>query len=374
MKSASVSLGPSHLRNPHVADFEQNSHEVTSNETLGFERIFVLNLPSRPDRRDSMSLAAAYIGLEVEFVNGVDQFDNKVLPPGEIIDAPTWITSKVSFSDIIGGAHLTLDSIVERKVTSALVLEDDIDWDIRIKSQMATFAKAAKSLTVPRRPVGSQLDETYPSPDTDQGQNDLDLDDCPAMEPTDSPYGDTSIWDVLWVGHCGCRFPRAGDLGTPRSRIVISNDKTVPEHRHLDMEFGTDELLKEYPVHTRVVSRARTNTCSLAYGVSQAGARRLLYELGIHKMNAPFDLMLRSICDGGDDREPGTCITVQPQLFQHHRPMGLRVGFSDINNNGDGFNDRASTANIRWSTRVNFLKLQNDARDYIDSFEDTAAD
>jgi hypothetical protein len=32
--------------------------------------------------------------------------------------------------------NLTSRSIVEQNITSALVMEDDIDWDIRIKSQM----------------------------------------------------------------------------------------------------------------------------------------------------------------------------------------------------------------------------------------------
>lgn len=37
--------------------------------------------------------------------------------------------------------------------------------------------------------------------------------------------------------------------------------------------------------------------CTFAYGVTQAGARKILYELGIQQMNDPFDLMLRDFCD-----------------------------------------------------------------------------
>ena len=32
-----------------------------------------------------MSLAAAYTGLEIEYVDGVTQFENKTLPPGGLV-------------------------------------------------------------------------------------------------------------------------------------------------------------------------------------------------------------------------------------------------------------------------------------------------
>lgn len=46
-----------------------------------FQKIFVIGLASRTDRRDSMSLAAAYTGLDIEYVDGVTAFDDKALPP-----------------------------------------------------------------------------------------------------------------------------------------------------------------------------------------------------------------------------------------------------------------------------------------------------
>ena len=38
---------------------------------LQFEKIFVIGLPSRTDRRDGMALSAALTNIEVEFVDGV---------------------------------------------------------------------------------------------------------------------------------------------------------------------------------------------------------------------------------------------------------------------------------------------------------------
>jgi hypothetical protein len=47
-----------------------------------FQKMFVIGLPSRTDRRDSMSLAAAYTGLKIEYVDGVTDVEAKTLPPG----------------------------------------------------------------------------------------------------------------------------------------------------------------------------------------------------------------------------------------------------------------------------------------------------
>jgi hypothetical protein len=41
---------------------------------------------------------------------------------------------------------------------------------------------------------------------------------------------------------------------------------------------------------------------------------------------------------------------------------------------GGGVNDRATTANIRWSVRLNFEKLVSGAKDWVDSYPDTTAD
>jgi hypothetical protein len=254
-------------------------------------------------------------------------------------------------------------------------LEDDIDWDIRIKSQTTEFARASQLLVQPLPQTSDQeqyLDPTYPRPTEEQEYTDFMLDEHSISQPTNSPYGDLSRWDLLWLGHCGCRFPRASDLNAPLGRVVIANDTTVPEHKDLNMELGNNELLAQYPDHTRVVSRAHVNSCSLAYGVSQPGARKLLYELGVHRMSDAYDIMLRFVCDGVDGRQQATCLTVQPQLFQHHRPAGSRAGFSDISDHGGGYNERATTDNIRWSVRVNFPKLINGETDYTDSYPDAA--
>ena len=260
--------------------------------------------------------------------------------------------------------------MIEQNVTSALILEDDADWDIRIKYQMRDFAKALRLLIQPLSGTLDQfLDSTYPQPKGDQKPQDFDIRKDVTSEPSTSPYGDIDRWDLFWTGHCGSRFPRASDQNVPLGRAVINDDETVPEPQHIMMQFGDSELVHTYPAHARVVSRARMNTCTVGYRISLPGARRLLYELSVNKMTGPTDMMLRAVCDGVEDRPIHTCLTVQPQLFQHHRPVGYYSSFSDISDHGTDYNEKAFTRNVRWSTRVNFRKLVDGSTDYIDLFK-----
>lgn len=258
---------------------------------------------------------------------------------------------------------------MEQNISSALILEDDADWSISIKSQMRDFAKASRLLVQPLNGTkDTYLDPTWPHPSSiQQGYTNFDMNDTATGEPTSSPYGDLDRWDLFWLGHCGCRFPEASDQNVPLGRAIISSDETVPDRMSLDMEFGDSQLVDQYPERTRVVSRARVNTCTLGYAISQQGARRMLYELGYRKITGTTDMMFRSVCDGVGGRDLAICLTVQPQLFNHHRPVGSKAHNSDISEHvdDDTYNYAAYSTNIKWATRVNFQKLVNGKTDYI---------
>lgn len=306
-----------------------------------------------------MSLAARLTDLDIEYVDGV-QIDlgsdaRKYLPP--MTDNPQLSSGAVGAYR----AHMNvLRRIIEQNITTALVLEGDVDWDIRIKSQMHKFARASRMLLEPGQEDRHwNVAESLPSDSSNPS----------------SPYGDVDRWDLSWLGHCGARFPPA-DGNVPSGRVELRDDITVPEQQHVEIQWGGKAILDEYPPHTRVVSRAWGNVCSLAYGITQKGAQKFLYELGIRKLTDPADLMIRTMCgDHGSNphgRPTETCLTVQPQLFQHHRPVASKATFSDIDSHGDHYNDLAFTRNIRWSTRVNFPKLVRGDTNYIDQFKDGA--
>lgn len=253
-------------------------------------------------------------------------------------------------------------SIVEEDIASALVMEDDADWDVSLKSQMTTFARATSSLMQPLLNDKTRIwDPSYPAPSTGDLPAEIDSSEELVVQSSVSPYGDTDRWDVLWPGHCGSRFPLASDVNVPIGRVIIRNDTTVPERRFLDMELGDDQLLG-YPSGTRIVTRARVNSCTTAYAVSKNGAERMLSEL-IRKLDHPIDVILRYICDGVEGRSLAKCYSVQPQYFQQHRPEGPKSAYSNIDIY-DGYNARPYTKNIRHSMRLNSLPMIEGRTDF----------
>lgn len=265
--------------------------------------------------------------------------------------------------------------MVERNLTSALILEDDADWDVRIKEQLFDYAQTARALIQPLSNDHSiYADSTYPKPqDAASPGPALDFNRLPSTKnPNTSPYGDK--WDVIWLGHCGMSFPTASSGGAaslPKGRVVSYDDSTVPERQYLKTVYNTDNLKEEYPSHARVTHHASNGACSLGYAVSQAGARRLLYWLGLMEMTTAFDLELRYFCDGTDGKPYHNCLTVQPALFQHHRPAGNMTFESDITSHGKEYREKAMTEMIRWSVRMNVEVLLNSATNFVDQFPDT---
>ncbi|MCJ1364751.1 hypothetical protein MMC16_003867 [Acarospora aff. strigata] len=175
------------------------------NKTLGFEKIFVINLPARTDHRDGIALAAAVSDMSLNWVDGVngESVLDKVLPPG--------MAREHLNSGGIGSwrAHLNaILTVVQQNLSTALIFEDDVDWDVRIRSQLRDFAFTSQALIQPLFSDPSIYpDPTYPAPNGDLTMPpDMNFDCLPSVvAPSSSPYGDG--WDVLWLGHCGARFP-----------------------------------------------------------------------------------------------------------------------------------------------------------------------
>lgn len=176
---------------------------------------------------------------------------------------------------------------------------------------------------------------------------------------------------VLWLGHCGSTLPTGEDgTKTPLGRAIILDEPTVVNKQHINIEFGEDNWRDVYPPFTRLIFRTGGNVCCLAYALSLQGARKLLYELAIRKMDAEFDIELESFCRGKHDRPLATCLSTLPQYFQHHRPAGSWNTMSEINQMSDDFNPNAFTTNIRHPARVNLPKLVEGDTDYIEPYKD----
>lgn len=311
-----------------------------------------------------MVLAAALSGLEIEFIDGIlgPTVLDKAIPQGpESTRLP---------EPVIGSwrGHMNaIHEIVRRNLTSALILEDDADWDIRIKDQMRDFAFASHALTQPLKDSRKYADPTYPKPQAKQLETSrqIPFGNLPSTEaPVISPYGDN--WNALWAGHCGMHFPWS--KFAPRARIV-HDDETVPQQQHID---GLPDLKRQYPNHTRVYHHVQEGICSLGYAVTQKGARQLLYEAGLKPFNVAYDILLLWFCDGAEQegRAYHDCLTMQPSLFQHHRPAGPKSAESDISSHGDGYEKDARTTVVRHSVRLNAEELMEGGTNFIDQYPD----
>lgn len=267
------------------------------------------------------------------------------------------------------GSHQT-HRVVRRNLSSALILEDDADWDIRIRDQLYDFALSTHALTQPLSGYDqSYADQTYLSPtDNAPEVSEFSLESLPAtVPPKTSPYGDN--WDLLWLGHCGMRFPFHDNKVIPKGRVSWY-DPTVPQQQYLWTISRPDELREQYLNHTRVVHHEQEAACSLGYAITQKAARQLLYEIGLKEFNAAFDIILRWFCEGREGRRYHNCLTMQPSLFQHHRPAGSRSAESDIADHGEGFRETAHTNVLRWSVRMNAEVLMEGGTNFVDQYPD----
>jgi len=243
--------------------------------------------------------------------------------------------------------------IVQLGVASALIMEDDMDWDIHLKTQLYDIARGARHI----------------------------LHDASTIPPH-SPYGDD--WDILWLGHCGEPFPEtleenAGlpseDLARMSEKYIIQDDDTVPPYSQVSRLVDWSR----YRPHTRIIHMSAAPICSFAYAVSLRGAKKILYELSVNGLRMAFDNSLAQLCrdsmydlgrkhSGGYDMR---CLSVNPTIMFHHKAKGLVASDSDIQNLGsDGsVRDKGVTESIKWSTRLN-LKNVLTGKELEAQFED----
>ncbi|ETI22958.1 hypothetical protein G647_04753 [Cladophialophora carrionii CBS 160.54] len=332
-----------------ISPARQKSLDAIQNTTLGFEKILAINLPERTDYRDGLTLAGAVSNIKVEFIDGVhgDTVLDKVIPPKHVDNPEAALRGSWR-------AHVNaLRSVVEHNWTTALIFEADVDWDVRVRDVLTNVALGSEALlSLSARGVEDQRFQLSRLP-------------VPAAEaPPVSPYGDG--WDLLWLGHCGMQIQGGSNV------VVIEDEDTVPEAQFVRTWDSTERSpLEEYPAHSRIVFHTDDCVCSIGYAVTQSGARQLLNSLGLHRLNAPVDIMLREWCGGREGDDPHVCVGTLPTVFASHRPAGSTAGDSDMGTPADGFRDRGFTQNIRWSVRMNMDKIVRGETDYEDQFPDT---
>lgn len=229
-----------------------------------------------------------------------------------------------------------LDSGLE----TALILEDDVDWDVRLRSvQVPLAASAARTVVPPKR--------SY-NPFTKLDGNHMQY------------WGNHEQWDLLYLGHCGDYFnevtydglvPTDKPFNLSDLAHVVYKDPTLPVradlHPFTQALFGALQM----PAHSRALHRSKFPLCSFGYAVSRTAAERLLTDLAPPKLKAKgpraFDVALLHACGAGSKtpsptpwRNPNPhpdpnlrhkyasrglrCWTLNSELF-HHMPGDSQI-------------------------------------------------
>ncbi|PYH45107.1 glycosyltransferase family 25 protein [Aspergillus saccharolyticus JOP 1030-1] len=303
---------------------------LISNEILGTAKIYVVNLPTRSDKRDNIALGSSVSGFRVEWLHGVtpDQVNPKSIPHNWNPDhKPTEYAAR--------RAHVNaMQQIVQGRLGSAIVMEDDVDWDVTIKTQLQGYALAVRAL---------------------QGSEGIS---------TGSPYGDD--WDILWLGHCGLSY------SAERPFFLSQPDPTVlPPHHFLP--YWRDPPPIDRPDHTRLVCSVADAVCSMVYAVSYHGAQKILAALSVNPghlaeqidIGAQFDVSLGRLCGHGYLR----CFGAYPSLTGGFQPAGPLSKTSDIHDQNQDVH-AAYSYGVMYSTMLNIHRLLSKEKTVHATWED----
>ncbi|KAJ4356777.1 uncharacterized protein N0V89_004813 [Didymosphaeria variabile] len=190
-------------------------------------------------------------------------------------------------------AHMNVyQHMLQHNIQSALVLEDDVDWDVLLRAQMLDFARGVRAL-----------------------QN--------ATPPFHSPYG--ANWDLLALGHTGAN----NKPNKVQNYWVTENDPTViSESRRTwgrKPDLSIEKLAGE---HTRIVMEMSKFTATTAYGVSLRGAARLLYDQALLPNANAIDMAMLALCRKDPYGSP-FCFGSYPMIFGRYRAIGAQDKDSD---------------------------------------------
>ena len=205
-------------------------------------------------------------------------------------------------------------SVVKNRHATALIMEDDADWDISFKNQLELIALGSQTL----------------------------LDNPKGITPH-SPYGEG--WDLIWLGHCASQ-PTPGD----NRRFLMKNDPTVTPYTHRTNYGGIPDM-SPYDNSTRIMYFTMGSTCTYSYALSYHGAQKILKWLSMDIYSGPVDFGLHDMCE---KKERGfKCIGVFPQIIADHKPAGAGNKDTDIGDGGSNIREKGFSYNIVHSTRMN---------------------
>ncbi|KAK9385117.1 hypothetical protein V1515DRAFT_297219 [Lipomyces mesembrius] len=292
------------------------------NETLGFSKVLYISMPYRTDRQDAMNLLASMSGIKIKLIDGVD---------GDSIDAKAVPDNADLRSSVLGCWRAHADAwsyVIDNDFETALILEDDIDWDENIHQIFHDLSLQMQN-------------------------NKLRLVKPTDHERTSAPYG--LDWDVLFLGQCL-------DQANPdhRDLVQIYDDPNVPSRKDTQKVF-LDQMeslgVKGDDVgKNRLLSPAYGPACTMGYAITRRGAQRLLLNLSYLGLRGPVDNDMAWTLQDGKVRG----YTVTPPLFAAWRVGGQKDSDNYTPNSNQAMaesgNRAGSSKNLKSSARVAMVR------------------
>ncbi|RAL04467.1 uncharacterized protein BO80DRAFT_491192 [Aspergillus ibericus CBS 121593] len=262
---------------PATCEDIQDPLDPIKNDTLGFEKIFAISSPKRLDRRDAIVLGSSATGFHVDFIDEVVYEEESVKGNGPAKD----------LADIAAfRSHLNaVQRIVADRLASALIIEDHIDWDVNLKTQLKGFALGAQKI--------QKSNASY------------------------SPYGDS--WDLLWLGHCGVKCNTSSPVQIMPHDITAVSSQSLPPYSY-DAPAGTGN-------NVRVTCKMEEAACSGAYALRYRASQKVLATLALSTAPRPvkFEGLLSQLCRDGSLE----CYSSYPSLLGRWNWTSREAGPSD---------------------------------------------
>lgn len=215
-----------------------------------------------------------------------------------------------------------------------MIIEDDVDWDIHLRTIQIPAAAAAI-----RKLVSEKTD--------------------PPGRLTTKPkwnnfWGSSSTWDILYLGHCGDIF--RPDVWTSQIQRVIYEDKTLPPLR--EMHPYTVKFLDSIhiPEYTRMMHQSIFPLCTFGFAITRNAARRLLTEIASKEAEGgtmAYDVRVLEACRDNGFR----CWSANPELF-HHMDMESEIAKATFPSpeNGSGGGGEGEKAGADEKGRLKVLR------------------
>ncbi|KAG5954880.1 hypothetical protein E4U13_005542 [Claviceps humidiphila] len=243
-------------RLPRLGDISK----AAQNATLGFEKVFYISLPNRSDRQDIMSMLASSTNVSLTFQPGASGADipAKAKPAGSDGLRDGQLGCWRSHADV-------WKRIIDENIQTAIVVEDDADWDMDIHNIFERLSQHMK-----KTKLGKHTRTPY--------------------ELKHAPYG--LEWDLLYIGSCW-DIPRKEK---PHKHETYE-DPSAPNSNEMSGAYA--QQLRDWGIsvnedtHIRALAPSWYSVCTIGYAVTLHGARKLLYTVGNGEgLAGPVDLAM----------------------------------------------------------------------------------